>query len=129
MNEGIGILIVFVILLALLHFPIYVWYRIRRNSDWPPSPVTAFLLSFFPSPIGGILYVHGLLGAVPCLVTLLVIFSEVPGGEAERTMLGASVLAMAVLSSGSALLQCVLRRRRVTGKATDQIEATNGKVA
>ena len=117
MNEGIGILIVFVILLALLHFPIYVWYRIRRNSDWPPSP------------IGGILYVHGLLGAVPCLVTLLVIFSKVPGGEAERTMLGASVLAMAVLSSGSALLQCVLRRRRVTGKATDQIEATNGEVA
>ena len=72
---------------------------------------------------------HGLLGAIPCLVTLVVIFSRVPGGEAERAMVGTSVLAMAVLSSGSALRQRVLRRRRVASKATDQIEATGGEVA
>lgn len=103
----------FLAFVILLHLPIYLCYRSNKNNNKPPHPAIAVILSFVPSPLGGILYVNGLLGAVPCLVVLITVFSKVPGSshrDGEAYILGYSVLLMAVLSMCSALIMRVSTR-------------------
>ena len=118
MHEGYLILIALIVLFLMFHVPIYVWHRSNRKRNMPPNPAIAFILSFVPSPIGGILYVNGLLGAVPCLVVLIAVFSKVPGRDAEAYMLGYSIVIMAVSSTCSALITRISIKLIATREAT-----------
>jgi hypothetical protein len=97
----------------LLHLPIYLCHRRNRIENRLPNPAIAFILSFVPSPLGGILYVNGLFGAVPCLAVLYVIFSKVPGSadrDGDAYILGYLIFIMAVASMCSAVIMRISRR-------------------
>ncbi len=112
-------------LILLLHLPIYLCHRRNRINNKLPNPAIAFILSFVPSPLGGILYVNGLFGAVPCLVVLITIFSKVPGGtdrDGDAQTLGYLMFIMAVSSLCSALITRISARLasiRETRSATE----------
>jgi len=109
----------------LLHLPIYLCHRRNRINDKPPNPAIAFILSFFPSPLGGILYVNGLLGAVPCLLVLIAIFSMVPGPtdrHGDAYILGYLILIMAVSSMCSALITRISTKLIATKEAKTSLK-------
>ncbi len=116
-QEGNAILPILILCFLTFHAPIYWAHQVNKRDSRPPSSVVAFFLSFLPSPVGGILYVHGLFGAIPCLAAILWLMSQSSGIEADRLIFGNSVFIMAVSSSCSAAL--MRRRLKSAARETD----------
>lgn len=113
---------VFIGIYFVLHLPIYAWHQSNKSNNKPPKPAIAFILSFFPGPLGGILYVFGLIGAVPCLIVLLMLLSNSPSKEADQGIVGCSVLVLSVLSACSALVIRISMRRSVISKSKEPMK-------
>jgi hypothetical protein len=115
-QEGNVILPILILCFLTFHTPIYLAHQANKRNSSPPSSAVAFFLSFLPSPVGGILYVHGLFGAIPCLAAILWLMSQSSGIETDRLIFGNSVVIMAVSSSCSAALMRRSMKRSVKEK-------------
>lgn len=85
------------IFLAVIHIPTYLVHRHNKKQNKPPKVWAAVLLSFFPSPVGGILYVSGIfltLIVFFLLVALVVVVDLV----ASSNFIGGPVLAMPIIA-------------------------------
>ena len=73
--------------MLLLHYPIYRAYRWNKQNRKPPRIWEAALLSFFPSPVGGILYVGGVVPALIAFAPIVLVYVLV---RVVRDLTGAS---------------------------------------
>jgi len=73
--------------ILLLHYPSYRAYRWNKQNKKPPRIWEAVLLSFFPSPVGGILYVGGVVPALIAFAPIVLVYVLV---RVVRDLTGAS---------------------------------------
>ena len=88
-------LAIMLVFMFLLHLPIYRSYRHNKQNRKPPKIWEAVLLSFFPSPMGGILYVGGIVPALIGYALVVLVLAIVKFSELLAYFSLASVFALA----------------------------------